>query len=104
MSELEILREYQNCGAVVTIQRILNDEEKRKQLDEAKENWLVGKLIQFSRSAMHKAGIEPNENGQYEFADFVFFDMSMPDADKIYWLEMVEGDSQKSRIEALKAK
>jgi hypothetical protein len=30
--------------------------------------------------------------------------MSMPDADKIYWLEMVEGDSQKSRIEALKAK
>jgi CheY-like chemotaxis protein len=99
--ELLILREYQNCDAVKTINRILSDETKRAKMSEENQKWAIRKLIQFSHSAMAKAGIFPDQNGQWEFADCIFFDMQMSDVDKIYWLEQIEDNSQKERIAAL---
>jgi hypothetical protein len=100
--ELEILREYQNCDAVVTINRLLNDKAVRASMSETNQQWAINKLVQFSRAAMAKAGIFADSNGQWDFADCVFFDMQMSDEDKIYWLAQVEDDSQKKRIEVLK--
>lgn len=99
MNDIQALREFQNCGAVVTINRILDT--KRNEMSEDNVNWAINKLIQFSHSAMAKAGIKADENGQYEFADCIFFDMQMSDELKIYWLEMCDG--QEERIGALKA-
>lgn len=50
---------------------------------------------------MRADGIEPDENGQWEFADVIFYDADMDSEDKIYWLSQCP--NQEARIEQLKA-
>lgn len=53
---------------------------------------------------MKKFGIEPNERGQFEFADIIFHADDMERENKIYWLkECVDAgdDTQLERIKEL---
>lgn len=99
MTEFEAMKEFRDSGAVVGINRILN--KKRNEMSQENRDWAIEKLIQYSRSAMAKAGIELTADGKEDFPDAVFFDMQMTNEVKIELLEMCEG--QQARIDVLRA-
>ena len=95
MTEIEILRSYQAYDSRLKICEILETSEV---LSDEAQAWLIEKLNTLSMNAMKQAGLDVK--GQLDFADIVFFDMALSDANKIAILSDCEG--QEKRIEALR--
>ena len=94
-SEIQILREYQAYDSRLKICEIL---ETSDVLSDEAVGWLIDKLNTLSMNAMKQAGLDVR--GQLDFADTVFFDLALSDANKIAILSDCEG--QEKRIEALR--
>jgi hypothetical protein len=92
MTEIAILREYQNNENVVRLNKLLQAEPT-----DAAQDYLINQIHKFQEAAMRQAGIGVR---QFTFADGVFFDLTMDDETKITLLSEIGG--QRERIEGLR--
>jgi hypothetical protein len=97
MTETEVYQTYEQMELVKTLVLLIQGE---VECAEETRQAAVKYLISIGHRAMNEAGIFANENGQWEFADCVFFDFLMTDEKKIFWLKEC-GPSQLARINFL---
>jgi hypothetical protein len=98
MTENEIFEKYEKDERVIGLVELING---NLNCTKKTHKAAVKYLVSIEHEAMREAGIEPVE-GQWEFADVVFFDFLFSPEGKIHWLEKVKGNEK--RVEYLKSR
>ncbi len=55
----------------------------------------IEQAVKDTATALRAAGVEPNSDGQYDFADVVFYDPAMSTQEKIEMLELCDEPNER---------